>query len=256
MSSARLGSAPSPPAMGQARLPARRGLGCCVLVLLLLLGGSGSPGTPPPPRGPRPQEPGPEPEGGPWGRGRYEAVRSHLGTVGALSRQYWRYVACRLWQEGCQEEEKREGRKAAPIPSKPCPVLSRVLSLFLSSPAGLAGVPAVPVALPVLPQHCCPGHPSWAQPGASGPAGAELAVPPTAESLYPGETARTGLGRAPTPNVEKALSWNLSAHTAPVSRLELSSGGPGLPGDPLSLVLQLRQVLRDRRLQDNQQHHR
>ncbi|NXR41953.1 TOR3A protein, partial [Zosterops hypoxanthus] len=119
--------------MGQARLPAPRGLGCCVLVLLLLLGGSGSPGTPPPPRGPRPQEPGPEPEGGPWGRGRYEAVRSHLGTVGALSRQYWRYVACRLWQEGCQEEEKREGREAAPIPSWSFPLVGQDYLEILSA---------------------------------------------------------------------------------------------------------------------------
>ncbi|NXW80992.1 TOR3A protein, partial [Hirundo rustica] len=99
--------------MGQARLPALRGLGCCVLVLLLLLGGSGSPGTAPAPRGPWPREQGPVPERGPWGRGRYEAVKKHLGAVGALSRRYWRYLACRVWQEGCEEEEKQQEEREA-----------------------------------------------------------------------------------------------------------------------------------------------
>ncbi|NWZ63892.1 TOR3A protein, partial [Acrocephalus arundinaceus] len=96
--------------MGQGRLPARRGLGWCALLLLLLLGGSGSPGTTPPPRA---QEQGPVPEGAPWGRGRYEAVKKHLGAVGALSKQYWRYLACRVWQEGCEEEEKRQEEREA-----------------------------------------------------------------------------------------------------------------------------------------------
>ncbi|KAM4896211.1 torsin-3A [Sylvia borin] len=125
--------------MGQARLPARRGLGCCVLLLLLLLGGSGSPGTTPPPRGPWPQEPGAEPEGTPWGRERYEAVKKHLGAVGALSKQYWRYLACRVWQEGCEEEEEKrqEGREASPIPSWSFPLVGQdyleILSAFYCS---------------------------------------------------------------------------------------------------------------------------
>ncbi|NXQ23903.1 TOR3A protein, partial [Alaudala cheleensis] len=87
--------------------PALRGLGCCAL-LLLLLGGSGSPGTAPPPRGPWAEQRGPVPEGGTWSRGRYEAVKKHLGAVGALSKQYWRYLACRVWQEGCEEEEEKQ----------------------------------------------------------------------------------------------------------------------------------------------------
>ncbi|NXC63091.1 TOR3A protein, partial [Aleadryas rufinucha] len=76
--------------------------------LLLLLGGSGSPGTLPPPRGPRAEEQGAVAEGGPWGKARYEAVKKHLGAVGALSKQYWRYVACKVWQEGCEEKEEKE----------------------------------------------------------------------------------------------------------------------------------------------------
>lgn len=105
--------------MGQARLPARRGLGCCILVLLLLLGGSGSPETPPPPRGPWAEEQGAVPEEEPWGRARYEVVKKHLGAVGALSKQYWQYVACKVWQQGCEEEEKeQEERQSSAIPSK------------------------------------------------------------------------------------------------------------------------------------------
>ncbi|XP_063262645.1 torsin-3A [Prinia subflava] len=120
--------------MGQGRLPARRGLGCCALLLLLLLGGSGSPGTPPQPRGPWAQEPGAVPEGGPWGRGRYEAVKKHLGAVGALSKQYWRYLACRVWQEGCEEEEKqREEGEAGPIPSWSFPLVGQDYLEILSA---------------------------------------------------------------------------------------------------------------------------
>ncbi|XP_069718755.1 torsin-3A [Phaenicophaeus curvirostris] len=70
------------------------GLGCCLLLLLLLLGGSAGQG--------------PQAEEAAWGRARYEAVKKHLGAVGALSKQYWRYLACRLWQEGCGEEEEEE----------------------------------------------------------------------------------------------------------------------------------------------------
>ncbi|NWH80391.1 TOR3A protein, partial [Piaya cayana] len=68
------------------------GLGCCLL--LLLLGGSAGQG--------------PQAEEGPWGRTRYEAVKKHLGAVGALSKQYWQYLACRVWQEGCEGEEEEE----------------------------------------------------------------------------------------------------------------------------------------------------
>nr|XP_028588200.1 torsin-3A isoform X2 [Podarcis muralis] len=41
----------------------------------------------------------------------YERLRSHLGTMRALSRRYWQLLACRLWQEDCEEEvvaEKNE----------------------------------------------------------------------------------------------------------------------------------------------------
>ncbi|NWW78367.1 TOR3A protein, partial [Climacteris rufus] len=31
-----------------------------------------------------------------------------LGAVGALSKQYWQYLACKVWQEGCDGEETEE----------------------------------------------------------------------------------------------------------------------------------------------------
>ncbi|NWX13974.1 TOR3A protein, partial [Aegotheles bennettii] len=80
-------------------LPSRR----LLLLLLLLLGGSGGQGS----RGTRPP-PGPwEEEGARWVRARYEAVKKQLGAVGAVSRQYWQYLACRVWQEGCQEQKEQ-----------------------------------------------------------------------------------------------------------------------------------------------------
>ncbi|XP_028588200.2 torsin-3A isoform X3 [Podarcis muralis] len=36
----------------------------------------------------------------------YERLRSHLGTMRDLSRRYWQLLACRLWQEDCEEEEE------------------------------------------------------------------------------------------------------------------------------------------------------
>uniref|UniRef100_A0A8C3TRV9 Torsin family 3 member A n=1 Tax=Catharus ustulatus TaxID=91951 RepID=A0A8C3TRV9_CATUS len=121
--------------MGQPRLPARRGLGGCVLVLLLLLGGSGSPGTTPPPRPPWAEEQGPDPEGTPWGTVRYEAVKKHLGAVGALSKQYWQYLACKVWQEGCEEGEKQREREGetGPILSWGFPLIGRDYLEILSS---------------------------------------------------------------------------------------------------------------------------
>ncbi|NXS34065.1 TOR3A protein, partial [Pomatostomus ruficeps] len=110
------------------------GLGCCILVLLLLLGGSGSPGTTPPPRGPWAEEQGPVPERGPWGRARYEAVKKHLGAVGALSKHYWQYLACKVWQEGCEEEEKeKEERESSPIPSWGFPLVGQNYLEILSA---------------------------------------------------------------------------------------------------------------------------
>ncbi|NXS14460.1 TOR3A protein, partial [Neodrepanis coruscans] len=84
---------------------ARLGLGCCILGLLLLPRGLESPGAPPRPRG---EERGPAVEGGLWDGARYEAVKKHLGAVGALSKQYWRFLACKVWQEGCEEEKEGE----------------------------------------------------------------------------------------------------------------------------------------------------
>ncbi|NWU25254.1 TOR3A protein, partial [Dyaphorophyia castanea] len=113
------------------------GLGCCALLLLLLLEGSGSPRTPPPPRGPWAEEPGAVPERGAWGRARNE-VKKHLGAVGALSRQYWQYLACKVWPEGCEEEEEeeekeQEERKPSPIPSWGFPLVGQDYLEILSA---------------------------------------------------------------------------------------------------------------------------
>ncbi|NXY22818.1 TOR3A protein, partial [Atrichornis clamosus] len=125
--------------MGRGRLPARLGLGCCVLLLLLPLllgrsGGLGSPGTTPPPRGPWAEEQGPVPERAPRGRARYEAAKKHLGAVGALSKQYWQYLACKVWQEGCEEEEKeKEERELLPFPGWGFPLVGQDYLEILSA---------------------------------------------------------------------------------------------------------------------------
>lgn len=115
---------PRPAAMGRVRLLAPLGLVCC---LLLLLGGSGGRRTP---QGPWEEEQGPGAERGLWGRARYEAVKKHLGAVGALSKQYWQYLACKVWHEGCQEEEEEE-KESSPGPGK-----HLLLSLPLPCPSG------------------------------------------------------------------------------------------------------------------------
>uniref|UniRef100_A0A8B9N130 Torsin-3A n=1 Tax=Accipiter nisus TaxID=211598 RepID=A0A8B9N130_9AVES len=123
--------------MGQGGL---LGLACWLLLPLLLLlgGGSGGPGSrgppppPPPPRGGREEEQGPVAEGGPWGRTGYEAVKKHLGAAGALSKQYWQYLACRVWQEGCGEEEEEE-EESGPSPGWSLPVVGQDYLEILSA---------------------------------------------------------------------------------------------------------------------------
>ncbi|NXS48823.1 TOR3A protein, partial [Balaeniceps rex] len=114
--------------MGQGRLPARLGLACC---LLLLLEGSGGLGGRGPPRGPGEEEQGSVAEGGPWGRARYEAVKKHLGAVGAVSKQYWQYLACKVWQEGCEEEQEEE--EAVPGPGWSLPLMGQDYLEILST---------------------------------------------------------------------------------------------------------------------------
>ncbi|XP_027596469.1 torsin-3A [Pipra filicauda] len=122
-------------AVGQDGPPAGLGLGCCVLVVLLLLGGSGSPGTPPPPRATWAERQGHAGEGAPRGRANlegYEAVKKHLGAVGALSKQYWQYLACKVWQEGC-EEEKEEQKEPGPSPGWSLPLVGQDYLEILSA---------------------------------------------------------------------------------------------------------------------------
>ncbi|XP_071421068.1 torsin-3A [Pithys albifrons albifrons] len=121
--------------MGQGEPPARLGLGCCLLGLLALLalrGGSGSPGSPPPPRAVRHRPTG-QGQGQPSsaGHGGYEAVKKHLGAVGALSKQYWQYLACKVWQEGC--EEKEEQREPGPSPGWSLPLVGQDYLEILSA---------------------------------------------------------------------------------------------------------------------------
>ncbi|NXX48982.1 TOR3A protein, partial [Tricholaema leucomelas] len=94
--------------MGRDALCLPLGLACCLL--LLFLGGSGGLGDRGalPTRGPWEERQGPAAELGPWRRAKYEAVKKHLVAVGALSKQYWHYLACKVWQEGCKEEEEEE----------------------------------------------------------------------------------------------------------------------------------------------------
>ncbi|KAM6128567.1 torsin-3A [Phoenicopterus ruber ruber] len=114
--------------MGPGRLSACLGLACC---LLLLLGGSGGLGSRGTPQGPWEEEQGPVVERGLWGRARYEAVKKHLGAVGALSKQYWHYLACKVWQKGCEEEEEKE--ESSPGPGWSLPLVGQDYLEILSA---------------------------------------------------------------------------------------------------------------------------
>ncbi|XP_040533757.1 torsin-3A [Gallus gallus] len=81
------------------------GPACC---LLLLLGDCGALGSRGKQRGPLEERQSAVTEAAPWGRARYEAVKKQLGAVGALSKQYWQYLACKVWQEGCEKEEEEK----------------------------------------------------------------------------------------------------------------------------------------------------
>ncbi|NXK10651.1 TOR3A protein, partial [Herpetotheres cachinnans] len=109
--------------MGRGRLLAHLGLACCLLLLGGSGGGLGSQGTTM--IGGRWEgEQGAVAEGGPWGRARYEAVKKHLGAVGALSKRYWQYLACKVWQEGCEEEEEEE-EELLPFPGWSLPLVGQ-----------------------------------------------------------------------------------------------------------------------------------
>lgn len=60
-------------------------------------------------------------QGRPWGRREksqegsillgkesYEKWQQHLGAVSALSKRYWLFLACMLWQQECEEEVEEE----------------------------------------------------------------------------------------------------------------------------------------------------
>ncbi|XP_026709816.1 torsin-3A [Athene cunicularia] len=63
-------------------------------------------------------------------RDRYEAVKKHLGAVGALSKQYWRYLACKVWQEHCDEEEEEQ---SSPSPGWSLPLVGQDYLEILSA---------------------------------------------------------------------------------------------------------------------------
>ncbi|POI30969.1 hypothetical protein CIB84_005279, partial [Bambusicola thoracicus] len=69
-------------------------------------------------------------EAAPWGRARYEAVKKQLGAVGALSKQYWQYLACKVWQEGCGKVEEE---KTSPGPGWSLPLVGQDYLEILSA---------------------------------------------------------------------------------------------------------------------------
>ncbi|XP_061860285.1 torsin-3A isoform X2 [Colius striatus] len=81
----------------------------CLLLLLLLAGGAAPWGAQ---RG----------AGERGGTARYEAVKKQLGAVGAVSKQYWQYLACKVWQEGCEQEKEEE---SSPSPGWGLPLVGQ-----------------------------------------------------------------------------------------------------------------------------------
>ncbi|NXN98930.1 TOR3A protein, partial [Rhinopomastus cyanomelas] len=107
--------------MGQHRLMSRLGLAWC---LLLLLGGSG--GRAGQQQQGQQQQQGPVAERGPWGRAKYEVMKKHLGAVGALSKQYWQYLVCRVWKEDCKEKETGKAEEdSSPSPGWSLPLVGQ-----------------------------------------------------------------------------------------------------------------------------------
>ncbi|KAJ6657405.1 hypothetical protein lerEdw1_002572 [Lerista edwardsae] len=71
-------------------------------------------------------------QGGPWerreesqegsillGKEHYEKWQQHLGAVSALSKRYWLFLACRLWQQECEEEEEEEEKEMPVLEQRP-----------------------------------------------------------------------------------------------------------------------------------------
>lgn len=228
------------------------GPACC---LLLLLGDYGALGSRGKQRGPLEERQSAVTEAAPWGRGRYEAVKKQLGAVGALSKQYWQYLACKVWQEGCEKEEE-EKTSRGPGKLLPLSCLGNSSGVCTTSSHGLCGE-GLPIAQHAL---CWGGKCAHAHPGSVPCAPDCHGTSCSSSSLSP--SASLHLGRVAV----RQLTWqhlracaqckNAVCLCSDLSRLELASGGPGLPGDPLCLVLQFWQVLQDRRLPDHQQHHR
>lgn len=235
--------------MGRGTLLSRLRQACCLLLLLGDCGGLGSSGKQ---RELLEERQSAVTEAAPWGRARYEAVKKQLGAVGALSKQYWQYLACRVWQEGCGKEEK-----TSPGPGKLLPLLCLGRSDGVCTPSshefcgkGLliaqralcwGGKRAVLMPTLTLP----PMHPFAVEPTA-----ARYRSPHLLPCTWGGwQLTWEHLGACAQCKNEACLCSDLC-------RLELASGGPGLPGDPLCLVLQFWQVLQYRRLPDHQQCHR
>nr|XP_013798717.1 PREDICTED: torsin-3A isoform X1 [Apteryx mantelli mantelli] len=114
--------------MGQSVLLPCLGLACS---LLLLLGGSEGLGSRGENWGPQEEDQGAAAEGGPWGRARYEALKKHFGAVGALSKQYWQLLACKVWQEGCEEEQEED--ESSPRPGWSLPLVGQDYLEILSA---------------------------------------------------------------------------------------------------------------------------
>uniref|UniRef100_A0A8C9G4H6 Torsin family 3 member A n=1 Tax=Pavo cristatus TaxID=9049 RepID=A0A8C9G4H6_PAVCR len=113
--------------MGRGTLLSCLGPACCLLLLLGDYGGLGSRGKQ---RGPLEERQSAVTEAAPWGRTRYEAVKKQLGAVGALSKQYWQYLACNVWQEGCGKDEEE---KTSPGPGWSLPLVGQDYLEILSA---------------------------------------------------------------------------------------------------------------------------
>lgn len=118
------------------------GPACC---LLLLLGDCGALGSRGKQRGPLEERQSAVTEAAPWGRARYEAVKKQLGAVGALSKQYWQYLACKVWQEGCEKEEEEKTSRG---PGKLLPLSC------LGNSSGVCTTGSVGRDSPLLSMHC------------------------------------------------------------------------------------------------------
>ncbi|XP_061490208.1 torsin-3A [Rhineura floridana] len=70
------------------------------------------------------------------GNEHYGRLQNHLGAARALSNRYWHFLACRLWQEDCEEEEEEEeegGKVILEQQGWSLPIVSEIVSSWYCS---------------------------------------------------------------------------------------------------------------------------